>query len=40
MFEDVSKRCRNTKCSYHARQGNGCKLLEGLNFVRCRQAVI
>lgn len=40
MLEGNHQKCRNTKCSYHARQGNGCKLLEGLNFVRCKRAVI
>lgn len=32
-------KCRNTKCE-HNRRGGGCKLFEGLNFVRCRQCIV
>ena len=31
-------RCRNTKCEHHKRGGVGCKLFQGLNFIKCRQA--
>lgn len=31
-------KCRNTKCE-HNRKGGGCRLFEGLNFLRCRQCV-
>ena len=30
-------RCRNTNCEHHKRGGTGCRLLEGLNFVRCKR---
>ena len=32
-------KCRNRKCE-HNRRGVGCKLFEGLNFVRCRQCIV
>ena len=32
-------KCRNTKGG-HNRRGGGCKLFEGLNFVRCRQCIV
>ena len=38
MHAPTSK-CRNRMCE-HNRRGGGCKLFEGLNFIRCKQAVI
>ena len=32
-------KCRNRQCE-HNRRGGGCKLFEGLNFVRCRQCIV
>lgn len=31
--------CRNTKCGYHRRDGNGCGLFKGLTFVKCTRAI-
>ena len=38
MHAPTSK-CKNRKCE-HNRRGGGCKLFEGLNFVRCRQCIV
>jgi len=35
---DAAK-CRNRSCE-HNKRGGGCRLFEGLNFVRCRSCVI
>ncbi len=31
--------CANTKCKWHRRDGDGCKLFEGRSWERCRQSV-
>lgn len=35
----ATMKCRNKACIYHKRNGTGCTLLEGLNFVRCKRMV-